>query len=301
MPDDAFIGPLTVLGAGVMGAGIAATAAAHGLPVRLHDVARTQLDTAQERIMRDVAAGVAKGVLDEDLARSGLDQLVLTDVLAEACAGTALVIEAAPERLDLKRELFAAVDALRPGVVVATNTSALPVTAIAAALPDPGRGIGMHFFNPVLRMRLCELVVGEGTTPETLALARAAATAMGRTSVVVQDRPGFATSRVNAIIGNEGLRMLEEGVASAEDIDTAVRLGLNHPMGPLEMIDLVGLDVRLAVLEHLEATLGERFTPTAVHRRLVAEGRLGRKSGRGVYRYDADGRRIPGSSDLDRA
>jgi 3-hydroxybutyryl-CoA dehydrogenase len=184
-------------------------------------------------------------------------------------------------------EAHAAADA-----VLATNTSAMSITEIVACLDDPSRGVGMHFFNPVPKMRLCELIRGLQTSADTLDRAEAAAHAMGKQTVRVEDLPGFATSRINALIGNEAMRMLEEGVASPADIDTAIRLGLNHPMGPLEMGDLVGWDTRLDILEYLAGTLGDRFRPTNLHRRLVAAGRLGRKSGHGVHRYDADGRRL---------
>jgi 3-hydroxybutyryl-CoA dehydrogenase len=182
---------------------------------------------------------------------------------------------------------------LDPEGVLATNTSALSVTEIMSALSDPGRGIGMHFFNPVRAMRLCELVLGLETREATTAAAEAAAQAMGKTTVRVRDVAGFATSRINAVIGNEAFFMLAEGVASAEDIDVAVKLGLNHPMGPLEMADLVGLDVRLAVLDELRRSLGDKYRPAPLLETYVRAGRLGRKVGRGVYRYDEDGMRLP--------
>jgi 3-hydroxybutyryl-CoA dehydrogenase len=204
------------------------------------------------------------------------------------------VIEAAPESLPLKAELFAAAARHAPETALfASNTSALSITELAAAAGRPARFAGMHFFNPVHLMRLVELVRGLETAEATLAALAGVARAMGKEVIVVRDVPGFATSRINALLGNEAFRMLEQGVASAEDLDKAVTLGLNHPMGPFEMVDLVGLDVRLAILEHLHATLGEAYRPTALHRQYVRAGRLGRKSGRGVHRYDAEGRRIP--------
>jgi 3-hydroxybutyryl-CoA dehydrogenase len=170
------------------------------------------------------------------------------------------------------------------------------VTEIIAALDDPSRGLGMHFFNPVRAMRLCEVVVGLQTSERTIRRAEDAAKAMGKQTVRVRDVAGFATSRINAVIGNEAFFMLAEGVASAEDIDTAVKLGLNHPMGPLEMADMVGLDVRLAVLNELRRSLGDKYRPAPLMETYVRAGRLGRKVGRGVYRYDRDGRRLPESS-----
>ncbi|MEX2486967.1 MAG: 3-hydroxyacyl-CoA dehydrogenase NAD-binding domain-containing protein, partial [Nitriliruptoraceae bacterium] len=203
-----------------------------------------------------------------------------------------LIIEAVVERMDVKHEVFRTAERVAaPDAVIATNTSAMSITEILSALDAPERGVGMHFFNPVPRMKLCELVRGLQTSPETLDRAEAAARAFGKETVRIEDLPGFATSRINALIANEGMRMLEEGVASAEDIDTAVKLDLNHPMGPPEMGDLVGWDTRLHILEYLADRLGERFRPTNLQRRLVAAGRTGRKSGRGVYRYD-DGNRI---------
>lgn len=293
--------PVAVIGAGVMGRGIAYVAAVGGFEVRLVDVDASQLDAAAARIDRDLDEGVRRGKVGRDVARNARHQLSTTTDLAAACADIGLVVEAVVERMDVKHDVLGRAEEAAPDdAVLATNTSALSITEIVAALADPSRGIGMHFFNPVPKMRLCELILGLQTSDETAAAAEAAARAMGKATVRVADVPGFATSRLNALIGNEGFRMLEEGVATPEDIDAAARLGLNHPMGPLEMADLVGLDVRLSVLETLEAALGERFRPTTVHRRLVAAGRLGRKTGRGVYRYDDDGNRLDEPSDLGR-
>ncbi len=294
-------GPVTIIGAGTMGAGIAYVAAIHGVAVRLVDLDDDQLTRARTRIEHDIAGGVERAKLTEANAERARGLLSTSTDIEASCVDAAVVIEAVVERIDIKHEVFRTVERHAPAeAVIATNTSAMSITEISAVLDNPSRGVGMHFFNPVARMKLCELVRGLSTSESTMVAAEQAAHAMGKTTVRVEDLPGFATSRVNAAIGNEGLRMLEEGVASAEDIDTAVRLGLNHPMGPLEMIDLVGLDVRLDVLEHLEATLGERFRPTNVHRRLVAAGRLGRKVGRGIYSYDDTGARIDEPSDLSR-
>jgi 3-hydroxybutyryl-CoA dehydrogenase len=195
--------------------------------------------------------------------------------------------------MELKVELFRAVQFhCHEQAIFATNTSALSVTEMAASTRRPDRFAGMHFFNPVHVMKLLELVRGLETSDETVRLLAALGARLGKEVVVVRDVPGFATSRINALIGNEAFRMLEQGVASAADIDKAVKLGLNHPMGPFEMADLVGLDVRLSILEHLHATLGETFRPSNLMRRYVQAGRFGRKSGRGVYSYDEQGRRI---------
>jgi 3-hydroxybutyryl-CoA dehydrogenase len=284
---------VTVIGAGVMGRGIAYVAAVGGAHTRLVDVSRDQLDDATARIDRDLAAGVERGKLEADAAEQARQRLTTTDDLAAGCDGAGLVVEAVVERMDVKHEVLRVAERhAASDAVLATNTSAMSITEIAAGLADPTRGVGMHFFNPVPKMRLCELVRGLQTSDATMDLAEAYGRAMGKQTVRVEDLPGFATSRINALIGNEAMRMLEEGVASAADIDTAVKLGLNHPMGPLEMGDLVGWDTRLDILEYLAGTLGDRFRPTNLHRRLVAAGRFGRKSGHGVHRYDEDGRRI---------
>lgn len=284
---------VSVIGAGLMGRGIAYVAAVGGAQVRLVDVDAAQLEDAVARIGRDLDAGVQRGKVDAEVAHAARERIRTTSTPSDGCRDAALVIEAVIERMDVKHEVLRAAEAVAAAdAVLATNTSALSITEIIAALDDPSRGVGMHFFNPVPKMRLVELVRGLQTSPATMDRAEAAAQAWGKQTVRVEDLPGFATSRINALIGNEGMRMLEEGVASAEDIDTAVKLGLNHPMGPLEMGDLVGWDTRLKILEHLESTLGERFRPTNLHRRMVAAGRFGRKSGEGVHRYDADGNRL---------
>lgn len=292
-------GQVVVVGAGIMGRGIAYVTAVGGTAVHLVDVSDAVLADARVAIDRDLDAGTARGKVTPESASAARDLLRTMTSLDAACGGASLVIEAVIESVTVKHQVIAAVERAAPAdAVLATNTSALSVTELGAALADPSRFLGMHFFNPVPKMALCELVRSEATSEATLERAEAAARRMGKVTVRVNDRPGFATSRLNALLGNEGFRMLEEGVATAEDIDTAARLGLNHPMGPLEMADLVGLDVRLAVLEHLAATLGDRFAPSPTHRRLVAEGRLGRKTGHGVYRYGADGARLDEPSDL---
>ena len=281
-------GSIAIIGAGVMGRGIAyVSASVAGANTTLIDLDRGQLDAAVERIHLDVQTGVERGKLDAEVARQVGERLSTTTEVADGCAGAELVIEAVVERMDVKHQVLSAAEAVAAvDAIIATNTSAMSITEIVACLERPERGVGMHFFNPVPKMKLCELVRGLQTSPETMDRTEEAARAMGKQTVRVADIPGFATSRINALIGNEAMRMLESGVASAEDIDTAVKLGLNHPMGPLEMGDLVGWDTRLDILEYLADTLGERFRPTNLHRRMVAAGHLGRKSGQGVHRYE---------------
>ena len=283
---------ISVVGAGTMGAGIAYVAAAGGLDVSLYDIDDAAVAAGSDRIAADLDGAVQRGRMSADDAEAARARITAGTDLAAAVADCDVVVEAVVEDMAVKRDLFARIESLAPAqAILATNTSALSVTEIMAALSDPGRGIGMHFFNPVRAMRLCELVLGLETSPETVTAAEAAAAAMGKQTVRVRDVAGFATSRINAVIGNEAFFMLAEGVASAEDIDTAVKLGLNHPMGPLEMADMVGLDVRLAVLNELRRSLGDKYRPAPLMESYVKAGRLGRKVGRGVYTYDSDGRR----------
>lgn len=284
---------IAVLGSGTMGRGIAHVSALAGYRTRLSDVRQELLEGARRSIEKSLDKGIALGKVEPDDAEAALERLSLHVELADAVSGADLVIEAVPEEIGLKLELFARVEeAARAEALFATNTSALSVTEIAAATKRPDRFAGMHFFNPVHVMRLVELVRGLETSEETLETLAAVAGAMGKKVVTVNESPGFVTSRVNALIGNEAFRMLQEGVASAEDIDTALKLGLNHPMGPFEMVDLVGLDVRLSILRYLHETLGEAYRPSALLVQHVKAGRLGKKVGRGVYEYDAEGRRI---------
>lgn len=288
---------ITVLGGGIMGRGIARVFAAAEHEVRLRDVDEQSVGASMETLRKDLSRSVQRGDLDEQHAAAMFARITPCTELPAAVEGAGLVIEAAPEDLELKRAIFAELDRVAPAdAILATNTSALSITAIAAATSTPHRVIGLHFFNPVHRMALVEIVIGLQTDRATVERASAACAAIGKTTVEVADRAGFATSRVNALIGNEAFHMLMEGVASAEDIDTALRLALGHPMGPFELVDLVGLDTRLAVLERLHASLGERFRPSPLLVSLVDAGRLGRKTGHGVYRYDEGGRRIAGSA-----
>lgn len=288
-----FNGTVTVVGAGTMGRGIAFVSLLGGLRTRLVDIEQAQIERARRQIDADVEEAVRRGKLSREEADERRRLLETGTELEPAARGADLVVESVVEQVDVKTDVLRRAEAAAsPEAVLASNTSAISITELSACLNAPERLVGMHFFNPVPRMRLCELVRGLSTSDRALELARAAATRMGKQTVVVDDSPGFITSRMNALIGNEAFRMLEEGIASAEDIDTALRTGLNHPMGPLELADLVGLDVRLAVLEYLERRLGSRYRPTNLQRKLVAAGRLGRKTGAGVYTYAADGTRL---------
>ena len=290
------IATVAVLGAGTMGAGIAHVAALGGYATRLYDAFPEALARAAETIERNLAQGVERGKVAADDARAALERLACERALEPALAGADLAIEAVPEEMAQKVELFRRADELAPAdCLFASNTSGLSITEMAAASGRPARFAGMHFFNPVHVMRLVELVRGLETPEATLDALAAVAVRMGKQVVRVNESPGFVTSRINALIGNEAFRMLETGVASAEDIDTALKLGLNHPMGPFEMVDLVGLDVRLAILRHLHRTLGESYRPSILLEQHVKAGRLGRKAGRGVYDYDAGGKRVLGS------
>jgi 3-hydroxybutyryl-CoA dehydrogenase len=279
---------VAVLGAGLMGRGIAYASALGGMRTILEDTSGDALDRATAEISALLEKGVATGKVQGVDAAAAQKRLTTARSVEDAVRGADLVIEAVPERIELKVELFAALDRLAPAhAVLASNTSSLSITEMAAATRRPGQVVGMHFFNPVHRMRLLEVVRALETSEETLATAVAAGVAMGKECVVVRESPGFVTSRINAMIGNEAFYMLQEGVAGAADIDKALKLGLNHPMGPFELVDLVGLDTRLAILRFLHRSLGEKFRPCPLLEQYVAAGRLGRKAGRGVYDYPA--------------
>jgi 3-hydroxybutyryl-CoA dehydrogenase len=277
---------LCVLGAGTMGHGIAHAGLVAGCHTRLYDPSTDALDRARADIERVLLQTVSLGKLPEGAVPSTLGRLTLHDSVQEAVRDVEFIIEAAPEQLALKLDLLSRVDAgAPPSAVVATNTSALSITELATAVRDARRVGGMHFFNPVHKMKLVEIVRGLETSAETIASIEALAGAMGKDTVVVRESAGFVTSRVNALIGNEAFYMLQEGVASARDIDKALKLGLNHPMGPFELVDLVGLDTRLGVLEFLHTSLGEKYRPCPLLVQYVKAGRLGKKTGRGVYEY----------------
>jgi 3-hydroxybutyryl-CoA dehydrogenase len=277
---------VAVIGTGLMGRGIAYAAAAGGLNVSLHDVSGEALNRALVQIRRDMDEAVARGKMSSGEVEAALGRLQPDQ---ELDSDADFVIEAIPEDISLKLRIFARLDRIcREDVVIATNTSGLSITEIAAATRRPGRVAGMHFFNPVPKMKLVEIVRGLETTDATLATVAEVAARMGKDTVTVKEFPGFITSRVNALIGNEAFLMLQEGVASARDIDKALKLGLNHPMGPFELVDLVGLDTRLSVLEFLHRSLGDKYKPATLLVQYVKAGRLGRKAGRGVYDYTED-------------
>ena len=268
-----------------MGNGIAHSLALGGFDVVLIDSLEAALERGVAQIETNLSAGVLRGKVtraDADAARAR----IAPSTQFEDAADVALAIEAVPEELTIKHAVFTALESVcRPDAILATNTSALSITEIAAAVDDPSRVVGMHYFNPAHIMKLVEIVRGLETSDRAVALVDTVAQQCGKETVMINEAPGFATSRINAMIGNEAFYMLMEGVASARDIDKALKLGLNHPMGPFEMIDLVGLDTRLKVLEYLHATLGEKFRPCPLLVKYVKAGRLGRKVGRGVYDY----------------
>jgi len=269
-----------------MGHGIAHAAAASGYEARLYDVSASQVQAGRDEIQRVLAQAVERGKASAAEMDAALARLSTTTDLAAALEGTDFVIEAAPERIDLKLKLFADIERHAPAsAVVTTNTSALSITEMAGSLSNPARVAGMHFFNPVHKMKLVEIVRALESSPATLEAVESVARAMGKETVLVRESPGFITTRVNASIGNEAFYMLMEGVASAPDIDRALKLGLNHPMGPFELVDLVGLDTRLSILEYLHRSLGEKYRPCPLLAQYVKAGRLGKKVGRGVYEY----------------
>jgi 3-hydroxybutyryl-CoA dehydrogenase len=278
---------IAVLGAGIMGRGIAYAAALGGYRTTLQDSSAPALARAQDEISALLEKGATTGNVAGEDAAAARQRLGYARTLEDAVREADLVIEAVPETIQLKIEIFAALDRHAPkDAILASNTSSLSFTEMAAATGRPARVLGMHFFNPVHRMKLLEVVRALETGDDALATACAVGARMGKECVVVRESPGFVTSRINAMIGNEAFYMLQEGVASARDIDRALKLGLNHPMGPFELVDLVGLDTRLSILRFLHRTLGEKFRPCPLMEQYVAAGRLGRKTGRGVYEYE---------------
>lgn len=269
-----------------MGHGIAHAAIASGYDTRLYDVSQAAVDKGRGAIERIAKKSVELGKTSAADADAMLKRLSATTSLAEALAGAGMVIEAVPEKIDLKLQLLQQIEQLAPAdVVIASNTSALSITEMAGSIANPGRVAGMHFFNPVHKMKLIEIVRALESTPATLEAIEEVSRRMGKETVLVRESPGFITTRVNASIGNEAFYMLMEGVASARDIDKALKLGLNHPMGPFELVDLVGLDTRLSILEYLHRSMGEKYRPCPLLAQYVRGGRLGRKVGRGVYDY----------------
>lgn len=280
------VNTIAVIGAGTMGRGIAHAAALGGYRTILEDVLPNALRKAEGEIRSNLDKAVELGKVTADEASSALTRLIYAGSVEEAARQADLVIEAVPEEMESKIEIFTLLDKIcRPGTILASNTSSLSVTEIASVTYRAKKILGMHFFNPVHKMKLLEVVRALETDDETLAAAIGIGKRMGKEVVVIRESPGFITSRINAMIGNEAFHMLQEGIASASDIDKALKFGLNHPMGPFELVDLVGLDTRLHILEYLHKSLGEKYRPAPLLVQYVKAGRLGRKSGRGVYEY----------------
>ena len=281
-------GPVAVLGAGTMGHGIAHVAALAGYETTIYDANPEAARNGIARIRANLDKGVELGKVEAQARDAALGRVRAADSLVEAVSGAAFVIEAVPERLDLKRELLAeAAGYVAADTILASNTSSISITAIAEVVPTPERVVGMHFFNPVHIMKLVEIVTGDRSAVRAVEAARGLALDMGKTPILVKDTPGFASSRLGVALGLEAMRMLQEGVASPEDIDTAMVLGYGHPMGPLRLTDLIGLDVRLEIAHYLHRELGgDRYRPPQILEDMVAEGKLGKKTGEGFYRWD---------------
>jgi 3-hydroxybutyryl-CoA dehydrogenase len=281
---------IAVIGTGTMGRGIAYLAALAGYDTVLHDVDAGALDAAKASIESTLKKGVERGKVADAAARQAMQRIQTMSELEPAVRTADLIIEAVPEDLDLKKNLFSQADVIcAEETILASNTSSISITKLAGSVERRSQFVGMHFFNPPHAMKLVEIVRGERTSDRTIQAATEVAEKMGKQPIVVRDTPGFATSRLGVAIGLEAIRMLEDDVASAEDIDRAMELGYNHPMGPLRLTDLVGLDVRLDIAEYLASTLGPRFEPPELLRRMVREGKLGRKSGRGFYEWKDEG------------
>jgi 3-hydroxybutyryl-CoA dehydrogenase len=277
---------IAVIGAGTMGRGIAYAAALGGFKTVLEDVSRTVLENGVAWVRQSFDDGVTRGKVEASVRDKALSLISTASNPEDAIRDAELIIEAVPEELEMKLELFKIFDKFaKAGAIFASNTSSLSITDFTKVTVSGDRCIGMHFFNPVPKMKLIELVRTPLTSDATVATCREVAGRMGKEVVIVNEAPGFITTRINALIGNEAFNMLEAGIATPEDIDKALKLGLNHPMGPFELVDLVGLDVRLKILEYLHSTLGEKYRPNSLLQQYVKEGRLGRKSGRGVYDY----------------
>ncbi|HWR17572.1 MAG TPA: 3-hydroxyacyl-CoA dehydrogenase NAD-binding domain-containing protein [Terriglobales bacterium] len=279
---------IAVMGAGIMGRGIAHVAALGGFRTILEDLMPPALRKAEAEIRANLDKAVELGKVAAGDAAAAMNRLEFVSEVPAAAREADLVIEAVPEQMAAKIELFTQLDKLcRPDTILASNTSSLSITEIAAVTQRAPKCVGMHFFNPVHKMKLVEIVQALETDRETIATVVEVGGRMNKETVVIKESPGFITSRINAMIGNEAFYMLQEGIASASDIDKALKLGLNHPMGPFELVDLVGLDTRLSILEYLHKTLGEKYRPCPLLAQYVKAGRLGRKSGRGVFEYPA--------------
>ena len=290
MPD---IKTIAVIGAGIMGRGIAHVAALGGYRTVLEDLIPGALRKAEGDIRANLDKAVELKKVSSADADAALKRLEYADSVEEAVREADLVIEAVPEEMESKIEIFTLLDKIcRPGTILASNTSSLSITEIASVTYRATKCVGMHFFNPVHKMKLLEVVRALETDDETIVAAADVGRRMGKEVVVIKESPGFITSRINAMIGNEAFYMLQEGIASAADIDKALKLGLNHPMGPFELVDLVGLDTRLHILEYLHKTLGEKYRPSPLLVQYVKSGRLGKKSGRGVYEYAIESKSV---------
>ena len=280
------VSTIAVIGAGTMGRGIAHVSALGGFQTILNDVSDELLQKAQTRIRQDLHKAISLGKLADSEMEAAFGRLTLDNNMDRAVENADLIIEAVPERIDLKLDVFSRLDlACASHAVLASNTSSLSITEMANVTQRPDQFIGMHFFNPVHKMKLVEIIRGLETDDCTFGIAETVARTMGKETVEVKESPGFVTSRINALIGNEAFYMLQEGIASARDIDKALKLGLNYPMGPFEMIDLVGLDTRLSILNFLHQSLGEKYRPCPLLVKYVKAGRLGKKIGKGVYEY----------------
>jgi 3-hydroxybutyryl-CoA dehydrogenase len=277
---------IAVIGAGIMGRGIAQVAALGGYRTVLEDLLPVALRKAEGEVRSNLDKAVELKKVSRSDADAAFARLEYAGSVEEAAREADLVIEAVPEEMESKIEIFTLLDKVcRPGTILASNTSSLSITEIASVTYRPKQCLGMHFFNPVHKMKLLEIVRSLETDDATIATAAEVGRRMGKEVVIIKESPGFITSRINAMVGNEAFYMLQEGVASAEDIDKALKLGLNHPMGPFELVDLVGLDTRLHILEYLHKTLGEKYRPAPLLVQYVKAGRFGKKSGRGVYDY----------------
>jgi 3-hydroxybutyryl-CoA dehydrogenase len=277
---------VTVIGAGIMGRGIAHAAALGGYRTILEDLVPAALRRAESEIRANLDKAVELGKVAAPDADAAFQRLEYAGSVEDAAREADLVIEAVPEEMESKIEIFTLLDKVcRPTTILASNTSSLSITEISSVTYRAKKCVGMHFFNPVHKMKLLEVVRALETDDDTLSTVVEVGKRMGKEVVVIKEAPGFITSRINAMIGNEAFYMLQEGIASAADIDKALKLGLNHPMGPFELVDLVGLDTRLNILEYLHKSLGEKYRPAPLLVQYVKAGRLGRKSGRGVYEY----------------
>lgn len=287
-----------VIGAGTMGRGIAYAAAFGGYRTVLEDVSPAMLEQGVEYIKRAFDEGVSRSKVTPQQRDRAIATIVTARSVEDACREADLLIEAVPEEMELKLEIFTIFDKFaKPNAILASNTSSLSITEMAAITFRAEHCIGLHFFNPVPKMKLLEIVRALETSDETVQTCVEVGQRMGKEVVVVRESPGFITSRINAMIGNEAFYMLQEGIATAADIDKAMKLGLNHPMGPFELVDLVGLDVRLNILEYLHKTLGEKYRPCPLLAQYVKAGRLGQKSGRGVYEYEFEGEKKASAND----